>query len=169
MFILSYFRKKQTIKVKENILDHLDDDFIVISDTLNNTSIEENCKPFSPAPKDKKENVKNIDILNELKINNNTIEYVNEENNDVNYDTSFSASHHKRDEENDSMSFSASRQGSLFETSSSLRSQRRDEENQLIENTKDNHKKLSFCDKIMNTLSIVYQIFNEKMERTYHK
>jgi hypothetical protein len=153
MFILSYFRKKQTIKVKENTLDHLDDDFIVISDTLNNTSIEENCKPFSPAPKDKKENVKTIDIVDELKINNNTIEYVNEENNDVNYDTSFSDS----------------RQGSLFETSSSLRSQRRDEENQLIENTKDNHKKLSFCDKIMNTLSIVYQIFNEKMERTYHK
>jgi hypothetical protein len=131
MFILSYFRKKQTIKVKENTLEHLDDDFIVISDTLNNISIEEDKK---------EENVKNIDIVDQLKINNNSIEYVNEENNEVNYDTSYSASR-------------------LW----------RDEENQLIENTKDNHKKLSFCDKIMNTLSIVYQIFNEKMERTYHK
>ena len=155
MFILSYFRKKQTIKVKEDILENLDDDFIVITDTLNSNSIEEN--------------VKNIgDIVCDLKINNNSIDYVNKENNEVNYNTSFSTSQ-DRDEVNYDTSFSASRQGSLFENSSSLQSQRRDEENQLIENTKDNHKKLSFCDKIMNTLRIVSQIFNEKMEWTYHK
>ena len=46
MFILSYFRKKQNIKVKENTLEHLDDDFIVISDTLNSTSIAETKKDF---------------------------------------------------------------------------------------------------------------------------
>ena len=125
MFILSYFRKKQTIKVKENTLEHLDDDFIVISDTLNNISIEEDKK---------EENVKNIDIVDVLKINNNSIEYVNEENNEVNYDTSYSASR-------------------LW----------RDEENQLIENTKDNHKKLSFCDKIMKDLVIF--IFGEDVIR----
>jgi hypothetical protein len=125
MFILSYFRKKQTIKVKENTLEHLDDDFIVISDTLNNISIEEDKK---------EENVKNIDIVDQLKINNNSIEYVNEENNEVNYDTSYSASR-------------------LW----------RDEENQLIENTKDNHKKLSFCDKIIKDLVIF--IFGEDVIR----
>jgi hypothetical protein len=125
MFILSYFRKKQTIKVKENTLEHLDDDFIVISDTLNNISIEEDKK---------EENVKNIDIVDQLKINNNSIEYVNEENDEVNYDTSFSASR-------------------LW----------RDEENQLIENTKDNHKKLSFCDKIIKDLVIF--IFGEDVIR----
>jgi len=132
MFILSYFRKKQTIKVKEDTLENLDDDFIVISDTLNNTSIEEDKK---------EENVKNIDIVDQLKINNNSIEYVNEENNEVNYDTSFSASFH-----------------------------RRDEENQLIENTKDEHyKKLSLCDEIMNKVQSVYQIFNEKLESSLQK
>ena len=155
MFILSYFRKKPIIKVKEDTLENLDDDFIVITDTLNSNSIEEN--------------VKNIgDIVCDLKINNNSIDYVNKENNEVNYNTSFSTAQ-DRDEENYDTSFSASRQGSLFENSSSLQSQRRDEENQLIENKKDNHKKLSFCDKIMNTLRIVSQIFNEKMEWTYHK
>jgi hypothetical protein len=125
MFILSYFRKKQTIKVKENTLEHLDDDFIVISDTLNNISIEEDKK---------EENVKNIDIVDQLKINNNSIEYLNQENDEVNYDTSFSASR-------------------LW----------RDEENQLIENTKDNHKKLSFCDKIIKDLVIF--IFGEDVIR----
>ena len=69
----------------------------------------------------------------------------------------------RRDEENYDTSFSASRQGSLFETSSSLWSQRRDEENQLIENKKDNHKKLSFCDKIMKELVIF--IFGEDVIR----
>ena len=148
MFILSYFRKKQTIKVKEDTLENLDD-FIVISDNLNNTSIEE----------DKEENVKNIDIVDQLKINNNSIEYVNK----VNHDTSFSAPYHKGDEENDEVnydtSFSASGLCDRRELEVSKRLPWRDEENQLIENTKDNHRKLSFCDKIMKDL--VTFIFGE--------
>jgi hypothetical protein len=150
MFILSYFRKKQTIKVKEDTLENLDDDFIVISDTLNSTPFEEeNTVPHHRGETDKKEQtVKNIDNSIEENV------------------TLFSVPYDKRDEENDSISFSASRQGSLFETSSSLRSQRRDEENQLIENTKDEHyKKLSLCDEIMKKIQSVYQIFNEKLER----
>jgi hypothetical protein len=62
------------------------------------------------------------------------------------------------DEENDSMSFSASRQGSLFEPSSSLRSQMRDEEKQLIENTN-----LSVCDKIIK--DVITFIFGEDLIR----
>jgi hypothetical protein len=154
MFILSYFRKKQTIKVKEDTLENLDDDFIVISDNLKNTSIEEeNTGPHHRGETDKKEQtVKNID---------NSIE--------ENSPTLFSVPQDKGYEENDRLLHSSSRQGSLFETSSSLRSQRRDEENQLIENTKDEHcKKLSLCDEIMNKIQSVYQIFNEKLERALH-
>jgi hypothetical protein len=127
MFILSYLRKKQTIKVKEDTLDHLDDDFIVISDSLNTTSIEENYRGDEDT---KEQNVKNIDILDDVKIDINSIE--------ENSDTSFSASFNK------------------------------DEEKQLIENIKDNnYKKLSLCDKIMNTLRVVYQILNEKFRHSF--
>lgn len=139
MFILSYLRKKQTNTVKQDTLENLDDDFIVITDNLRD---DENNKPsFSVSvsslaalnPKgcvgipddDKRENVKNID---DLKINNNSIEYVNEENNEVNLDTFASVN---------------------YDTSFSASGLRPDEENQLIENTKDVHcKKLSICNKI---------------------
>ena len=134
MFILSYFRKKSIIKVKEDTLENLDDDFIVISDNLNSISIEKN-----------EENVKNIvDSSEEISKSSST-------DTSILNSTSFSAYPQDRgDEENDSMSFSASLN-------------RRDEENQLIENTKEDTQKISFCDKIIK--DVITFIFGEDVIR----
>ena len=144
--MLSYFRKKPTINVKADTIENLDDDFIIITDNLTNSLRE-----------DKEQNVKNIvdDIIEEKQ----DLQCVN----DVN-DTLFSESFHKyrlsqtdaidpqdrRDEENDILSFSASR---LW----------RDEENQLIENTKEDTQKISFCDKIIK--DVITFIFGEDVIR----
>ena len=131
MFILSYFRKKPIIKVKEDTLENLDDDFIVISDNLNSISIEKN-----------EENVKNIVDSSE-----------ENDNLSCSTDTSIlnSTSFSRGDEENDILSFSASLN-------------RRDEENQLIENTKeDNYQNLSFCDKIIK--DVITFIFGDDVIR----
>lgn len=125
MFILSYFKKKQN-KVKQDTLESLDDDFIVISDNLNNTPDTSFSVPHKDYEDTKEEYVNNIVVNNSIK----DIQCVTEENN--------------------------------FETSSSPWSQMRDEENQLIENIKDDrYKKLSLCNKIMNTLISISHNLNE--------
>jgi hypothetical protein len=163
MFIFSYFRKKPIIKVKEDTLENLDDDFIVISDNLNSISIEKN-----------EENVKNIvDCSEEISksscsadtsILNSTSFSRGDEENDI---LSFSASLNRRDEENDILSFSASlnrRDEENHNTLFSASLNRRDEENQLIENTKeDDYLNLSFCDKIIK--DVITFIFGEDVIR----
>ena len=123
MFILSYFRKKPIIKVKEDTLENLDDDFIVISDNLNSISIEKN-----------EDNVKNI------------------------VDCS---------EENDNLSCSTDTSilnSTTFSAYPQDKGDEENEENQLIENTKeDNYQNLSFCDKIIK--DVITFIFGDDVIR----
>jgi hypothetical protein len=131
MFIISYLRKKRTITENQQTLENLDDDFIVITDKLEDKT-EETNGAFGSA------------------IGLRPYENVNEQNDTENLDTfvsinntSFSASF--RDEETSDKSVA-------------------DEENQLIENTKDvDCKKISFCNKIIKYVTIF--IFGEDVKK----